>query len=146
MSPDVANLVYNATQMIGSSEQDGTAIALAASTAATPTDALNLLAASAAMANVRSERASRHAAQAVVESNQVTRGLNESDVTYDNRFNHYDQELQRLKDRVAQLEIERLTDRVAVLERLLSRVISWLRNGNIDATEVRIPFNAEDQD
>lgn len=65
MDLHVANLVYNATQMIGSSEQDGTAIALAASNAATPADALNLLAASAAMANVCSQRASRHAAQAV---------------------------------------------------------------------------------
>lgn len=61
MNPNVANLVYNATQMIGSSEQDGTAIALAASNTPNPADALNLLAASAAMANVRSERAGRHA-------------------------------------------------------------------------------------
>lgn len=77
--------------------------------------------------------------QAVTESNQATRGLRESDITYDKRFKRCDEELQRVKDRVAQLELQRLTDRVAVLERLLSRVISWLQNGNIDATEVRSP-------
>ncbi|KAH8758346.1 hypothetical protein F5883DRAFT_717679 [Diaporthe sp. PMI_573] len=148
MTPAVSNLVKHASQMIGSYEQDGTAMALAATSAASPTDALNLLAASSAMANVRLQRAGAHAAQAVVDSGIARRGLIESDSTYKNRFDHYYKELrlqneetQRLTDRVAQLEVQRLTDRVAVLERLLGRVISMLRNGNIDATEARVPSN-----
>jgi hypothetical protein len=138
MTPAVSNLVKHASQMIGSYEQDGTAMALAATSAASPTDALNLLAASSAMANVRLQRAGAHAAQAVVDSGIARRGLIESDSTYENRFDHYYKEL-----RLQNEETQRLTDRVVVLERLLGRVISMLRNGNIDATEARVPSNVD---
>ncbi|POS71017.1 hypothetical protein DHEL01_v210592 [Diaporthe helianthi] len=115
MNPDVSNLVRGASQMIGSGEQDGTSMAIAAATATSPVDALNLLAASSAMANVRSERAGRHAAHAA-------------------------SELERLERRVAHLELELrlqvVTDRVSRLEDVVIRLVSILRNTTIDTTEV----------
>ncbi|KAG6366136.1 hypothetical protein INS49_000312 [Diaporthe citri] len=100
----VASLVGHASQMIGMSGADGTALALAAANVATPAEALNLLAASSAVANMGLQRASSNAARA--------------------RFNRYNEELQKLQNRVT------------LLEWLLSRVLSMMQNGNIDAAEV----------
>lgn len=118
--------------MLGSSGVDGTAFALAAATTApSATEALDLLAASSAVANLRVDRASSLAAHAVAESNVATEGLRNSDHTYDNRFKQYDRQL-RLRD----LEVEQLQNRVTVLEGLLCRVLAMMLNGTFDAAEV----------
>lgn len=120
--------------------------ALAATSQTNPADTLSLLAASSALANMGVERARSLAAQGVTDSDMALEGLRNSDVTYDNRFKRYDEklqrhdeELQRLKDK--EIELQQLQNRVALLEGLLSRVLSMMQNGNIDAAEVRTPFN-----
>lgn len=89
------------------------------------------------------ERARSLAAHGVTDSELALEGLRNSDVTYDNRFKHYDDrfkrydaELQRLKDRDVELQ-----NRVTLLEGLLSRILSMMQNGSIDAGEVRTPCN-----
>ncbi|KAI7782495.1 hypothetical protein LA080_013495 [Diaporthe eres] len=125
INPAVAHLVNHASQMSGASGADGTAMALAATNAPTAAEALNLLAASSAVANMRVQRARSHAAHAVAASDLATEGLRNSDSTYEKRFSHYNEELQKLQNRVA------------FLEGLLSRVLSMMQRGNIDAAEVR---------
>lgn len=71
------------------------------------------------------ERARSLAAHGVTDSELSLEGLRNSDATYDNRFKRYDEELQKLQNRVT------------FLEGLLSRVLSMMQNGNIDAAEVR---------
>lgn len=89
------------------------------------------------------ERARSLAAHGVTDSELALEGLRNSDVTYDNRFKRYDdlfkrydEELQRLKDRDVELQ-----NRVTLLEGLLSRILSMMQNGSIDAGEVRTPCN-----
>lgn len=96
------------------------------------------------------ERARSLAAHGVTDSELALEGLRNSDVTYDNRFKRYDdrfkryddlfkrydEELQRLKDRHVELQ-----NRVTLLEGLLSRILSMMQNGSIDAGEVRTPCN-----
>lgn len=65
------------------------------------------------------------AAQGVGEATLAIEGVRNSDSTYDNRFKRYDAEL------------ERLQNRVTFLEGLLSRVLSMMQSGNIDAAEVK---------
>lgn len=104
-------------------------MALAAANVATPAEALNLPAASSAVANMGVERASSNAAHAVAASDLATEGLRNSDSTYEKRFKRYNEELQQLQSRVT------------LLEGLLARVLSMMQNGNIDAAEVRTPCN-----
>lgn len=118
--------------------------AVAAIDEPSPADALILLAASSAVANMGVENARSLAARGVTMSDLANEGLRNSDVTYDNRFKRYDdelkrydEELQRMKDRDEQLQ-----NRVALLEGLLSRVLSMMRNGAIDAAEVRTLCNS----
>lgn len=80
------------------------------------------------------------AAHGVTEAGLATEGVRNSDFTYDNRFKRYDkelrrhdEELQRLKERDIELQ-----NRVAFLEGLLSRVLSMMQSGNIDAAEVKL--------
>lgn len=89
------------------------------------------------------ERARSLAAHGVTDSELALEGLRNSDVTYDNRFKRYDdrfkrydEELQRLKDRNVELQ-----NRVTLLEGFLSRILSMMQNGSIDAGEVRTPCN-----
>ncbi|KAK7721304.1 hypothetical protein SLS64_001600 [Diaporthe eres] len=124
IDPAVAHLVNHASQMSGAFGADGTAMALAATNAPNAAEALNLLAASSAVANMKVQRAHSHAAHAVTASDLATEGLRNSDSTYEKRFSHYNAELQKLQNRVA------------FLEGLLSRVLSMMQNGNIDAAEV----------
>lgn len=139
--------------MIGKSGADGTTMALAAANAPTAAEALNLLAASSAVANMGVERASSlstranslsaHAnslsARATIVSGLATEGLRNSDSTYEKRFKRYDEELQRLKDK--EIELQQLHNRVTFLEGLLGRVLHMMQSGNIDAAEVRMLCN-----
>lgn len=86
------------------------------------------------------QSARRLAALGVTEAGLATEGVRNSDFTYDNPFKRYDKELQRHDE-----ELQRLTERdnelqnrVAFLEGLLSRVISMMQSGNIDAAEVKL--------
>lgn len=112
-------------------------MALAAANAPTAAEALNLLAASSAVANMGVERAGSNAARAMAESGLATEGLRNSDSTYEKRFKRYDEELQSLKDR--EIELQKLQIRVTFLEGLLGRVLSMMQNGDIDAAQVRTP-------
>ncbi|KAJ0113808.1 hypothetical protein J7T55_010052 [Diaporthe amygdali] len=142
INPDVANLVNHATQIIGTSDADGTSLALAAVTAHNPADALNLLAASSAIANIRNDTANHNASEAKILANLAESGLRDSDVTYDKRFKRYDDELEEratveeLNKKATLEELQQLKGRVALLEGLLCRVLSMMQNGNVDATEV----------
>lgn len=114
-------------------------MALAAATAPTTADALNLLAASSVLASLGAKCASNQAYSTVDELGAATESLRNSNSTYEKRFNSYDEELQRLKDRNVELQ-----NRVALLEGLFRRVLSILammQNGNISAAEVRTPYN-----
>lgn len=95
-----------------------------------------MLAASSAIANIRNDTANHNASEAKILANLAESGLRDSDVTYDNRFKRYDDELEK---KATLEELQQLRDRVALLEGLLCRVLSMMQNGNVDATEVRFP-------
>lgn len=118
--------------------------AIAAANTPSPSEALALLAASSAVANMGVEDARSLAAHGVTMSNLANEGLRNSDVTYDNRFKRYDEELKRYDEELQRMKDrdEQLQNRVALLEGLLSRVLSMMRNGAIDAAEVRTLCNS----
>lgn len=159
--PAATSLVQSATQQMGLQGADGAAFALAALRQSNPEDAIRLLAAASAKANLDNHQLQRQqvltsnsAARALTTAGLASEGIGNSDATCDNRNkrqntinDQMDLSLQHLysvteglnsADQLLLQQLQAAQGRIARLEGMLGRVLTMLLNSNVDANQVNI--------
>lgn len=130
-NPEADSLVQAAALHMGIPNVDGAALAVAAVQQSNPGDAIRLLAAAAAKANLEHRRINNNASHAVVMALDANEGVRNSDATYDNRYKRQNEINTQIEEHNNALQL-----RIVRLEGMLGRILTMLLNNNVDAAQV----------